>query len=194
MSKVQRIRDDMSDLPIRDDTGVLFDPTKDYKADWHWWDYLESWWYRYFWNWFSAVPRNTKHFFQRGMFGWAACDVWEMHHYLTDVILNMLVELQRQKHGFPSTMDEQSGRFDYDMCRWDRLLQEMIDGFVILKRADSHDEMLEYAPDFPDADREKMEKGMQEKYPKWRFTTKEEEAKVKRAFELLFKYWTSLWD
>jgi len=197
MSNIQKmdLRDDMSDpLPVRDDTEILFDPKKDYKKDWHWWDYLESWWYRYFWNWFEAIPRNTKHFIQRGMFGWAPCDVWEMHHYLTDVILNMLVALKRDKHGHPSTLDEQTGSFDYDMERWDKILQEMIDGFLILKRADSYDEMLNYAPEFPEENRLSMEKSMQEKYPKWRFTTKEENAQVTRAFELFAKYFTSLWD
>ena len=164
-----------------------------YRTDWYWWDYLESWWYIYFWNWFSKIPKEAKWFLQRGMRGWANCDVWEMHHYLTDVILNMLVVLKRDKQGCPNTLNEKTGEYDYDEERWNKLLDEMIDGFAILKKADSH-ENINYAPELPDDKRKVIEKGMQEKYPTWRFTTKDEEAKAKRAFELLHRYYCSLWD
>lgn len=173
--------------------GVLFDPKKDYRKDWHWWDWIEHWWHVYFWNWFSDIPRNIKYFIQRGMRGYSDCDLWGMHHYLTETILNMLVELRARKHSYPATEDA-NGEFTYDEGRWTDIIDKMIDGFAILRKCDLYDEMIEYAPNFPLADREKMEKSMQEHYPRWRFTTKEEEEKVKKAFELMFKYYHSLWD
>jgi len=176
-----------------DGKGILFNPNKDYKKDWHWWDWAESWWHRYFWNWFSDIPRNIKYFFQKGMRGWSDSDLWDMHHYITETILNMLVELKAKKHGYPSTQDDK-GEWDYDEDRWNSILNEIIDGFAILRKVDIGDEHLEYAPAFPDDKRIDMESHMREHYPTWRFVTREEEAKVKRAFELLLKYYYGLWD
>lgn len=174
----------------------------EYDRKWKWWEYPEIWWYRYFWNWASDLPRNTKYFFQRGVRGWADSDVWGMHSYLTDTILNMLVKLKRDKHGCPMfggdyntqaiPLDENN--LDKDMIAWDNILEEMIEGFKILKLADSTDEHLTYAPDFPEERKADFEAHMKEKYPTWRFTTKEEDAKVKRAFELFAKHYLNLWD
>jgi hypothetical protein len=70
----------------------------------------------------------------------------------------------------------------------------MIEGFTILRKADNYEEHLHYAPGFPTRKRKALEKSMQEKYPSWRFVTRAEEAKVKRAFELLHQNYQSLWD
>jgi hypothetical protein len=185
----ERIRFKMNEEPI----ALSKENSKNYRKSWHWWDWLESWWHRFFWNWFSEIPRNIKYFFQRGIRGWSDCDLWGMQSFLTETILNMLVELRRIKSGYPATLDEK-GKYSYDEQRWNKILDEMIEGFTILRKSDTYDEMIEYAPDFPDSDRIEMEKSMKEKYPSWRFTTREEEEKVKRAFELMFKYYHSLWD
>ena len=174
--------------------GILFDPKKDWTKEWHWWDWLEHWWHIYFWNWFSEIPNNTKWFFQRGKRGWSNSDVWEMNYYLTKIILEMLTKLQRIKSGYPSTCNEKTGEWGYDEERWNKILQEMIDGFTILRKVDFYEEFLEYAPEFPDDKRTNMENNMRKNYPKWRFVTREEEARVKRAFELLYKYYCNLWD
>ena len=165
-----------------------------FTKDWHWWDYLESWWYVYFWNWFSEIPRNTKYFIQRGKRGWSDRDVWCMHHYLTDTILDMLIQLRTNHCGYPATANK-TGKWTFDEKRWDKILQEMIEGFTILRKADNYEEDLHYAPNLSDdEERKRMEQSMRKDYPGWRFTTKTEDAKVKRAFELLQQHYQSLWD
>lgn len=166
----------------------------DFEKDWRWWDWLEHYWYVYFWNWFTSIPRNTKYFIQRGKRGWSEEDVWGMHHYLTDVLIGMLTEYRRVKHGYPSPLDGRTGDYEDDMEKWDNILGEMIEGFTILRKVDTCGEHLEYGQEVPDSIRSSMEQSMRKTYPKWRFTTKEEEAKVKRSFDLLFQYYRSLWD
>ena len=183
----------MPDMPIGKLEPVDFSSTDWHHKNWHWWDYIEHWWYIYFWNWFSDIPRNIKYFFQRGIRGYSDCDLWGMHSHLTDVILNMLVELRSIKHGYPATPDEK-GEWSYDEQRWDSILEQMIDGFALLKKLDTYECHLQYGPEMSDDDRKKMEESMREKYPTWRFTTREEDAKIKHAFELFHKYYHNLWD
>ena len=54
--------------------------------------------------------------------------------------------------------------------------------------------MIEWGGYLPDESRKQIQDSMQKKYSTWRFTTREEEAKVKLAFELFSKYYQSLWD
>jgi hypothetical protein len=53
---------------------------------WNWLDYLESYWYRYFWNFVSSIPLEVRSFIQRGIRGYSDRDTWDFDTYLTDVI------------------------------------------------------------------------------------------------------------
>lgn len=50
------------------------------------WDWIEIFWYRYFWNRVSVIPLNVKSFIQRGNRGWADSDTWDFDYYLSKVI------------------------------------------------------------------------------------------------------------
>lgn len=53
---------------------------------WTLWDYIVSYWHRYFWNFVSDIPLRVKTFIQRGMRGWADSDTWCLDYYIAKVI------------------------------------------------------------------------------------------------------------
>jgi hypothetical protein len=53
---------------------------------WTIWDYIVSYWHRYFWNYVSEIPLRVKTFIQRGMRGWADSDTWCLDYYLATII------------------------------------------------------------------------------------------------------------
>ena len=58
----------------------------DMKKKWNILGYLESYWYRYFWNFVSEIPLRVRTFIQRGKKGWAISDTWSFDYYLAKVI------------------------------------------------------------------------------------------------------------
>jgi hypothetical protein len=63
--------------------------------------YLESWWYRYFWNYLDMLPRRIYWFFQRGYRGWSDYDTWNFDIYLAKVISQGLRYHKKYQHGIP---------------------------------------------------------------------------------------------
>lgn len=178
---------------------------KDLKDKWEWrkkqWWYPLSqvwWWIRHgIWSRLSDIPRNIKYFFQRGFRGYSDCDLWGTWDYLGPLILNMLVDLKRIKHGTPATEDPITGKFsddpdkDYDEKRWDDILDKMIRGFAIIAKIQNGE--LEIGIGM--GDEQKVEMNEQWKKEGWgRFTTKEEEEQIQESFRLLGRHFFSLWD
>ena len=158
------------------------------------WDNI-YWWIRYgIWQWLEDRPRKTKFFFQRGWRGWADEDVWGFYCYLSKVILEGLEHLQENKHGYPATLDGMTGKYEYDMDRWDKILNEMIDGFRLVRECAKGDNLEIGFTYHSEEEKDRMNKHMQEKFPNWRLTTKEEEMTINRAFTLFSEYFFSLWD
>uniref|UniRef100_A0A6H2A2Q0 Uncharacterized protein n=1 Tax=viral metagenome TaxID=1070528 RepID=A0A6H2A2Q0_9ZZZZ len=77
-------------------------------------------------RWIRDLPDNIKWFVQRGKRGWADCDVWGMDYYLVKVIHPMLRRLRKIAHGHPCGLDTPG--------EWDKILDEMIEGFEAAKR------------------------------------------------------------
>ena len=59
---------------------------KDMHKNWTILDYLESYWYRYFWNYVERIIPRIRTFIQRGIRGWAISDTWSFDYYLAKVI------------------------------------------------------------------------------------------------------------
>ena len=53
---------------------------------WTLWDYIVSFWHRYFWNFVSDIPLRVRTFIQRGIRGWADSDTWCLDYYIATVI------------------------------------------------------------------------------------------------------------
>jgi hypothetical protein len=178
---------------------------KDFKDKWEWrkkqWWYPWSqvwWWIRHgIWQKIGDIPNHIKWFFQRGLRGYSDFDLWGTWDYLGPLILNMLVDLKRIKHGTPATEDPITGKFtgdadkDYDEKRWDEILDKMIRGFAIIAKIQNGE--LEVGTGM--SDEQKAEMNEHWKKEGWgRFTTKEEEEQIQESFRLLGKHFFSLWD
>ena len=191
VKEFESIEKSVNDTPIGSELDI--DKLLSYKYKWYEWPHII--WLRYIVRPWEDLCMYTKRFIQRGVRGWGDSDLWNMSYYLTETILTMLVELKAIKHGYPSTENDATGNWDYDEGRWTEILDQMIDGFAVLRKCDLGEENVEWGGGIKsDEDRASLEKSMREKYPTWRLTTREEEAKVKKAFELFGKYYQCLWD
>jgi len=96
--------------------------------------------------------RRVKWFYQRGRRGWADCDWWGVDDYLVGIILPMLKQLKEYEHGYPGYGKASTPE------KWDKLLDEMIEGFEAAKRiTDDNYNLTTYLVDF-EADRKLFEK------------------------------------
>ncbi len=138
--------------------------------------------YRFWNNKVLCIHKEINWFFQRGRRGYSDCDVWEFHSYLSKVIYNGLVQLKEIKHGVPATLNKKTGIFDYNVKRWDNILDKMIRGFKLLNDIESGDRS-EYSP--------QMDKTFRKDY---NCLNKKEDKQIEESFELLQKHFRKLWD
>jgi hypothetical protein len=154
------------------------------KTEWYEWPYVL--YLRYIVVPIQETILYIKRFIQRGYRGYGDSDMWSMHAHITEVTLKMLKHLKKIAHGHPVFKDLSEDKYGAGMKRWKNILQQMIDGFQILYDCDYG--IKEWGGYCNIKQKKRMEKaGI-------KFTTKEEEKKVKIAFELLVKYYHSLWD
>ena len=75
--------------------------------------------------------RNLRYMYQRVRYGYCDRDIWMMDDWFLSIIPNMLDELNRTRHGFPSALlDEQNMNQDKEANErgdkeWGRILSEM---------------------------------------------------------------------
>ena len=151
-------------------------------------------------------------------------DVWSMDHTLADIVLPMLRELQKQKHGSPLVDDEdvpghlrstaadpKENEWDTDSnhhLRWDWVLDEMIFAFEMKARDDWQSEFhlgeidIQWVP--VDADGNEVPKGEHKYYqmkkgPRDTHVYDADGAKlvqdrISNGFRLFGKYYESLWS
>lgn len=73
-----------------------------------------------------------------------------------DIILCNLVELKANGHCCPSTLGP-DGKWDYDEIRWAKILDDMIQGFALVKKCIIGDELM-YHMEITEEDKIKMNK------------------------------------
>jgi len=95
-------------------------------------------------------------FFQRGKRGFADKDVWNFDYYLAGVILGGLKMLKKYQTGYPPKLSYQA---------WDKILDEMIEGFEARLNCESYEE----------------------------FLSNEVDKKLNRSLQLFAQYFGSLW-
>lgn len=176
MAKKKQDRPDLHEVVRYSSVGEL---QKDYfRKDWTWWDYIESWWYKFFWNWFSSIPAEIKYFIQRGVRGYSDRDLWDFSDYLVNLLLSGLVEYKSISTGHPPHFTE---------GEWRDILNGMIEGFTIVKKCQIGDEMF-WGGMLTKAEKTRTASN------KIRWTTTQEERQVMKAFKLLRDNFWSLWD
>jgi hypothetical protein len=93
------------------------------------------WWIRHgIWNWVGyrgELWRYIARFYQRGCKGYGACDVWDAHYHLADVISNMTQDLLKQVHGHPCDLK--------DLDEWKDILIKILWTFDTAKKISEGD-------------------------------------------------------
>ena len=117
------------------------------------------------------IIRRFKWTIQRGLRGYADCDVWNMSDYLISIILPMLKQLKKVKRGYPC--NHYKGKCH---CKqnWDKALKEMIEGWEAAERLEA------------------------DNYPRdiklWRSERLKDERIFRHKMRPFAKYFFALWD
>ena len=112
--------------------------------------------------------KKIKWFFQRGSRGWADCDWWNMHSYVSDMMPELIRKL-KNGHGCPSEFYDKGVKND-ECHKWYEILEEMAQGFEAAKFLDTcgyhkwvdadKGKMLEIDTEAMENARKKMERGL----------------------------------
>lgn len=133
-------------------------------------------------------------------------DTWSMDHTLAEIILPMLKQLKKDKHGAPYTDDEdvpeylrshmaqpKENEWDTDslhFMRWDWILDEMIWAFEQKTIDDDEGQFFEHAEN---GDKLPWDKDYERPTVDWD-KLKAHQARKKKGYELFGKYYEALWD
>lgn len=106
------------------------------KEFWRWLRKKEPWYlsvyywpYRLWHNNIKSFPSEVKWFWQRGRRGYADCDVWDLHYYISTWLPKALRKLAKDCYGCPEKLLDRSKR---NQCwQWPRILKEMAKGFEL---------------------------------------------------------------
>ena len=130
---------------------------------------------------FNNFYNEIKWFIQRGRRGYADCDVWNMHSYLSNMFPKMIRQL-KNNDGCPGDLYDVSCKND-ECHKWNEILEEIAQGFEaadwigrfpVRRMFEEIDGELNYTLDFK--------------------SIKNAEQKYKKGLNLFAKYYMSLWD
>jgi hypothetical protein len=156
---------------------------------WTLWDYIVSFWHRYFWNFVSDIPLRVKTFIQRGQRGWADSDTWDYSYYMAKLFSEGIQHML--KHGNTCFTKK-------DL----KALKHIIETFKTAKSIEEHDliyfssELFTWAK-YKKAKRTCVYMNKKRSYPrdrKYRVMTLREVQRFEKGFDLLKKYYFYLWD
>ena len=134
---------------------------------------------------YEETPRKIKWFIQRGKRGYADCDTWDLHDYLSEVIYKSVHHLKENIHGGPNNLTE---------GQWIDILNEISYGFKLAKKMAEG----EFVLIRDNKERKKVQKFLDEINSKCksneRCMTYKEIIAYNRGWELFKKYFHNLWD
>jgi len=163
--------------------------------------YQEVWWWiRYgTWNWIGyrgEVWRYVVRFWQRGLKGYATCDVWGLNYYLAAVILGSVTELRNNLNGHPCDLK--------DLNEWKSILEQIIWTFEVVINIYDHDwmyleperrnavEMKKLYKFAAECEKSHKKRGLDK--TKYHVMTYEECERYEKGWEQFQRYFFSLWD
>lgn len=159
----------------------------------------------------KKIPKEIKWFIQRGRRGYADCDTWDYHTYLSNVISGGLRQMARTANGWPESLSrcaefgDECGRCreinGKDRCpsmeAWSKVLNDIAEGFERYKRNVIEDELLKLLF----KGRVRGSAGIiepeptNEEWDEYRRMSDMEESQFKEATIPMFgKYFRTLWD
>ena len=75
---------------------------------------------------------KIKYFFQRGLRGYADCDLWAIDYWLATVMVKALAQFNCERYGYPHDMGDEE---------WGKIINTMREGFeATLKLDDTYDD------------------------------------------------------
>jgi len=156
------------------------------RKDWTIFDYIQHYWYIYFWNYVSDVPLRVKTFIQRGQRGWADSDTWCFDYYLSKVIAEGVKHLLKYGNSCWTKKDANA-------------LKEIIQTFKTAEQITSHYLIYTSSKKFTWSAYKKQKrtcKYMNKKFKrgKYRPMTLREVIRFEKGFEILKDKFFYLWD
>lgn len=116
-----------------------------------------------------------KCFFQRGVKGFAKCDIWSFDSYLSSVISRGTKELEKELHGSPP---------DLTLRQWKKILKQISEGFELINRY-----CLTTVEEY-----EKNKSIYKKNRKRYKLPTKRNIVKMNKAFDLFREHFNHLWD
>lgn len=149
---------------------------KKYKIKWY--EEIYYWlWRRY--DFIRCIPQELKWKYQRMNRGFADCDVWSLHSYLSEWLPLALRQLKSNSSGCPQ--DTYDGKRKNNECwKWKVILEKMVIGF------ESDNKIMNY--DYVVWTKDNKVK----KIDKKKFKVLEKQ--MKDGLNLFVKYYQNLWD
>lgn len=151
--------------------------------------------YRFFLH-IKEFPRDlyyeTKYFIQRGIRGYSDRDVWEFDYYLSDIIINGIIDLKKQIHGCPGDIvvkckEDHSSNLEKSTKEWKRILDAIDWTFYITKKIQNNEYIL--------IENYKERKKFEKKYKGKMYIMNDKEVKkYKEGWKYFQKYYFNLWD
>ena len=127
--------------------------------------------------------KQIKFFIQRGRRGYADCDVWNVHSYLSDLLPKMLRQLS-VGYGCPSDLYDKKAT-NNECHKWTEIIEEIAQGFEAAQFLDK----MKYHK-WVDSKTSKGAKTLEIDYESLENARK----KLDRGLELFKKYYLNLWD
>jgi|GEM_PF-3449461 len=133
---------------------------------------------------FASHIREIRCFIQRGRRGYADCDWWKMNSYLTSIILPMLKTMKANSKSYPGYAQASTSE------KWEKLLDEMIEGFEAAQRIIADEYYKEVSGDTVEA----VTKASREEVLKWGALCEADQKLFHQKVKIFTKWYFHLWD
>ena len=157
------------------------------------------WFYRLWKYKIMVFHKEVKWFIQRGRRGYADCDVWDFHSYLSGVISGGLYLMAGKSYGCPSAFYNESN-IGNECYSWHKELSEIAQGFKDYEHIVLNDGLLDemvYGGHNTIWDKNGIRNEPpipQEKYDTYNKMIEEEKAKFDKIMVRFSKIYGNLWD
>ena len=189
----------------KEETGKSYSSVEDMCEDlglnkkWHWYNHT-YWWIRYgIWQKISDFPREVYWFIQRGKRGYSDSDTWGFNYHLSDIITGGIKHLRKNLHGCPDTLNPKTGKHDFNIKRWGKILDEIVYTFETGKNVTCSNWLYINTNKWNKKEYNRMViicKEMNAKWPeeKYKALTKKECKRYEDGWKLFQEYFFNLWD
>ena len=137
------------------------------------------------------IYNNIKWFIQRGIRGYADCDIWDLDYYLSEILPRMLKQLKKNQHILPTWKDGESE--EVAQKRWDSYINKMINTFETAKQIAESDYVYTESCTY-DSEENKEHRLKIKDMEFLHIMTKEECEQYEEGWRLFQKYFFKLWD